>query len=53
MLEEDGQQNSNLYKQLEVMKQDSLPSIKDKVVLREKSSVVTVRQAEQSYRKQK
>jgi hypothetical protein len=46
MLEEDSQQDSDLYKQLEVMKQDSLSAIKEKAALRDKGSVVTGKQAE-------
>ena len=46
VLEEDSQQDSDLYKQLEVMKQDSLSAIKEKAALRDKGSVVTEKQAE-------
>jgi hypothetical protein len=37
MLEQGSQQDSDLYKQLEVIKQDSISTIKQKAALRDKS----------------
>jgi hypothetical protein len=46
MLEEDSQQDSALYKQLEVMKQDSFFAINENVALRDKGSVIMEKQSE-------
>ena len=51
MLEQDSQKDSDLYKQLEVIKQDSISAIKEQAVLRDKG--VLSRKSKQSYRKKK